>query len=531
MKVKYFALALLACAGMVSCSNNDDITEGGQKGDGSIETAYLAVNINNVGGPESRVDGGFEDGSDAENAIKKVRFYFFNSDGSACAVDGGNNYKDVENPTMSSEGTTDNVEEISDAILVLPGITGQAPYSMVTVVNPPSELTGNLSLSQLKSTVADYLTNNATSGTFVMSNSVYADGTNVVCETPVSAYLRNSQSAAEANPVSVYVERVLAKVYVTFSGAEKADNQYLVSGTDGSDDAIYAKVIGWGIVGTINKSNLLKSIDPTGWATSLSGFSWNDVLNHRSYWATTPTGSGVIVDNNFKYTELANADGASVYTQELTPTQTVTDVVANSISKVVVAVQLVNKDGNPVPRYEYLGSTFASAEAILTAIAPNFSKYWVKLDDTHYSQLRPEDLEFKSGASMGEAVTYNAYPQIKLGVTLYTQSGEDYTPVEDLSEVNKALKAYYARIWTDGKCYYTTTIEHLGESGVPKYGVVRNHIYRVNVSDITGFGTPVYNPETDEVTPIIPSGEETYLAAQVNVLAWKVVNSDVTLGQ
>lgn len=530
MKIKYFALSLLACVGMMSCSNNDDLAgDDGQKGDGDINAAYLAININNVGGTGTRA-GGFDDGSDAENEVTSVRFYFFNSDGSACTVNQGANYKDITSAQMENETSSDNIEEISNTILVLDGITGQAPSTMVTVVNPPASLTGNQNLSALKATVADYAANCTESGKFVMSNSVYADGTTAVCETPVGAFLRSSEEDAEATPVNVYVERVVAKVKVTFSGAEQAGNMYLVEGTDGQDGAVYAKVLGWDIVGKINKSNLLKSIDPSGWASSLSGFTWNDAANHRSYWAVTPTGDGVSINNTFKFTDLDNAAGTSVYTQELTPTSAITDVVNNSAAKIVVAVQLVNKDGNAVPRYEYLGGSYASADAILAIVAPNFSQYWVSTGENTYRQLSTADLEFKSGAALNDNATYNAYPQVKSGVTLYTKSGEQYTPVSDLTSVNTALKAYNARIWTEGKCYYTTTIKHLGTSGVPQYGVVRNHVYQVNISDIAGIGTPVYDPDNDEVTPVVPSDEKSYLAATVNVLAWKVVSSDVTLG-
>lgn len=530
MKIKYFALSLLACVGMMSCSNNDDLAgDDGQKVDGDINAAYLAVNINNVGGTGTRANG-FEDGVDAENAVTSVRFYFFNSDGSACTVNQGTNYKDITNAQMQNEASSDNIEEISNTILVLDGITGQTPSTMVTVINPPASLTGNKALAQLKAAVADYATSCTTSGTFVMSNSVYADGTTAVCETPVGSFLRNSQEDAEASPVNVYVERVVAKVKVTFSGAEKADNQYLVEGTADQDGAVYAKVIGWDVVGEINQSNLLKSIDPSGWTSSLSGFTWNDAANHRSYWAVTPTGGSTSVDNSFKYSELTNAAGASVYTQENTPTSAITDVVNNSAAKVVVAVQLVDKDGNAVPRYEYLGGSYASADAILAIVAPNFSQYWVSTGENTYRQLSTADLEFKSGAALNDNATYNAYPQVKSGVTLYTESDGQYTPVSDLTAVNTALKAYNARIWTEGKCYYTTTIKHLGTSGIPQYGVVRNHVYQVNISDIQGFGTPVYDPNNDEVTPVVPTDEKSYLAATVNVLAWKVVGSDVTLG-
>lgn len=537
MKAKYLALSLLACVGMASCSDSDNLVgDDGQGSAGDINAAYLAVNINNVGTPgTSRADGDFVDGSKEENQVDKIRFYFFNSDGSPCTVDAGNSYKEVQSPQMGNENSDANIEKISATILVLSNISGQAPSTMVTVVNPPSSLTGNPTLTTLKSTLADYATSCTTAGTFVMSNSVYADGTTAVCETPVGAFLRSSQTAAEAAPVDVYVERVVAKVTVSFSGANKETNQYLVSGTADTESAIYAKVIGWGLVGTINKSYLLKNIDPSGWTTSLSGFNWNDALNHRSYWATTPsTPTDATIDNTFKYGDLTAAAGTSLYTQENTPTAAITDVVNNQAVKVVVAAQLVDKDGNAVPRIEYLGGTYASLNDVLNLIAPNFSQYWVKTDDTNYSQLRTQDLEFKSGTSLGDgAASYYAYPQVKSGVTLYKKNNENssYTPLtgEELATVNSSLKAYHALVWTNGKCYYTTTIQHLGTSGIPKYGVVRNHVYQVNITDIEGMGTPVYDPDNDEITPTVPKDENTYLAARVNVLAWKVVASDVTL--
>ena len=187
-----------------------------------------------------------------------------------------------------------------------------------------------------------------------------------------------------------------------------------------------------------------------------------------------------------------------------------------------------------MPRIEYLGGTYASLNDVLNLIAPNFSQYWVKTDDTNYSQLRTQDLEFKSGASLGDgAASYYTYPQVKSGVTLYKKNNENssYTPLtsEEFATVNSSLKAYHALVWTNGKCYYTTTIQHLGASGIPKYGVVRNHVYQVNITDIEGMGTPVYDPDNDEITPTVPKDENTYLAARVNVLAWKVVASDVTL--
>ena len=75
--------------------------------------------------------------------------------------------------------------------------------------------------------------------------------------------------------------------------------------------------------------------------------------------------------------------------------------------------------------------------------------------------------------------------------------------------------------------YYYTEIKHFGRSDSDsEYGVVRNHVYKVNVSAITGLGTPVYDSETDIDTPERPKDVNSYVAATVRVLSWKVVDNE-----
>ena len=54
-------------------------------------------------------------------------------------------------------------------------------------------------------------------------------------------------------------------------------------------------------------------------------------------------------------------------------------------------------------------------------------------------------------------------------------------------------------------------------------GVVRNHIYAINVTKIAGLGTPVYNPD-EIIYPETPEENEHYIAAQINILSWRVVD-------
>lgn len=539
MKLKYWAMSLLACGGMLACTNEDVTGENNGQGEGT-EVSYLAVNIMNAGGPMTRANG-YEDGTDAENQVTTVRFYFFDANGNACTVSGAsNNYKDVT-PGMNTETATDNIEEISNVVLVLDNVKGTIPYSMVAIVNPPATLTGNKTLNELK-TAADY-SSFTTAGNFVMSNSVYADGGNTICETIIGPYLQKTQDAAEDAPVNVYVERVLAKVTVTLTGTDKDNDSYCVAGTSGTDNAIYAKVVGWQVADYRDQSYLLKKITPS-WSNDDLGINpWSSADYHRSFWATS-TGD---VTNEFSWSAIKTAGmPIQVYTQENTPTNAVADIKNNDLTKVIVAVQLVDKDGTAAPRYQYLGGEYASAEAILNAIAPNFSDYYIKTGDSQYTPISASELQFVKGSDVS-GDSYRAYPQLKASFDSATDGEKTnlykklpagtYDKVSDNDDVNELLKAYSAQIWTEGRCYYYTTIPHLGISGkVGQYGVVRNHVYQITIKDISGFGTPVYDPtpedssDDEDIDPETPTDDASYLAAKVNILAWRVVSKDVTLG-
>jgi hypothetical protein len=59
--------------------------------------------------------------------------------------------------------------------------------------------------------------------------------------------------------------------------------------------------------------------------------------------------------------------------------------------------------------------------------------------------------------------------------------------------------------------------------------MVRNHLYDITISAVQGLGTPVYDPSRI-ITPEKPEDDQfSYIAAQINVLAWRVIQQDVTL--
>ena len=73
-------------------------------------------------------------------------------------------------------------------------------------------------------------------------------------------------------------------------------------------------------------------------------------------------------------------------------------------------------------------------------------------------------------------------------------------------------------------CYYNYWIRHLdnnkeNEMGVMEFAIVRNNIYRLLVTNISGLGSG-----TPEIDPEKPDEYEAYLKMDFNVLPWIVRN-------
>lgn len=550
MKLSRFLVGTLACTLFAACSNeeNSAINSGQEEG----QLSYVAVNIVNANPTGSRVEGGkYENGEGNENTITKARFYLFDASGNPYTVTtneapgavAGNNYVDIT--ALKDQGKDEpNVESIKKGVLVFKGTTTELPTSIVAVLNPPATLTGSKSLSDLQTAIADY----SSTTSFVMSNSVYAsEGTEVVA-TDIVGKVAQSQPDAEANPVDIYVERVLAKVRVKFSNADK-ENQYKVS--EDGEPAVYAKILGWAVTRTADKSNLLKDIDPD-WDDMTLGFTWNDEPFHRSYWATTST--TVTLDKKSE-TEIINdqkpatpTDATNISVQRYCQENTLAD----EHTEVVVAAQLVDEEGNPNPIYKYFGEEHDSEEDILTLIANKYNNvYYTRTQETslpeggteyeYESFITPNNIHFEATTPETGGEDYEAIAQLDDdaldGVTIYIENpeynGENEKYIELTNAettINEELAKNPAQIATEGYVYYYTPIKHLGTTtgSTGEYGVVRNHIYDVTITDIKGYGTPIFDPDKD-IDTTHPSNEEVYIAARINVLSWRVVSSNVTL--
>ena len=113
----------------------------------------------------------------------------------------------------------------------------------------------------------------------------------------------------------------------------------------------------------------------------------------------------------------------------------------------------------------------------------------------------------------------------------YIYSNKDGFKASTKDEINARLaKVEPAMVYKDGMTYYFTEIRHSGSAGSSsEYGVVRNHVYRVNISQIKGLGTPVYDKDINIETPQRPIDKMAYVAAEVRILSWRMVKNNYSV--
>lgn len=593
MKKFMMLSSVLASALMLtvsSCSSED--VAGGDAQNGKGATSFLAVNIENVGSaPASRSsynkgDGTYEDGTGAESKINKVRFYFFNGDGTPYLLvknDANGQAVNYLDQTVETDGGDHDhtAETKTKAVLVLNGETKSVPASVIAVINPDvldntTLKSGTMTLSELRTAATGMKFYDDNKG-FVMSNSVYESAGQDVCSTPVANNVYATSAEALQKPVDIYVERVNAKVNAKIDATYKRDGESTAAWTEnaegkyqikvGSIDVttyegnskaepttktypVYAVVQGWQVADANGKAEVCKQIDTSWYPGQLGISTWTTSDYHRCFWSkSVPFTSGAQEGTNhpvnpkFEDIKQSLSDEFSptpVYTLPNTPDKVITNPTTsvNTLTKLIVAAKLVYLDGDgnykPAQVCQYRGLTLLGEDAVKKHIAGGFAQYFKKTTTATgvvYQSIDASDIAFKTVSGSSKVKDYEVVATLATSDKLYVKEGDVYNEVSK-DDVNAALAKETAQVRsTDGATYYYTPIKHLGDAGkLGEYGIVRNHSYQVTIQNMKGFGTPVYDP-TKVIDPMIPSDDNTYLAASIKVLSWRVVSSKVDLDQ
>lgn len=497
----------------------------------------------------------------------------------------------VESEVIEDSEDMDNVEMKYKAVVVLNTTQSQNTNvnKMVAIANYsnlPATFTAQamVSLSDLQAEVGEYgavvaAIEGVNKDNFLMTSASYADAAGQVNAADVKAEnLCNTKSEAEAHPVEIFIERVVAKAdlklatgageyfatgtSVTLNGVDcmayplkdKAEEQIEYMGTP-----LYVVFTGWNITGTTDKSYLFKHVNnTTAWA-AMNSWKWNNAAFNRCYWAANPAG---VTLNYSTYSTISKKIAADVvYFQEnaaddfAAGTKSTYDPATQTTNRTqaIVAATLVTISGGvatPVTVAKWGGANYEVENLKTVMVSTLEGKKLYEKEGGNFVSVKPEHLTFVPAEAVDKAVTtketaedaqrYMSYLQIAntteaQAITYYTEPN-DAAACTDINAANSHLKEIPgARIWKDGKTYYYSDLKHLGTGETEGlYGVVRNHIYRVNITKVLGLGTPVNVPGTDPTDPdypIIPQkpeDNETYVAAQINVLSWRIVKNDTS---
>ena len=552
MKTKLFFAAMAAVA-VIGCQKE---VGGSVTGEADGMASFLKVNLNTAGTITKADPGNFESGSPEENKVNSVTFYFFDAEGKKYVIQNMENYMTGNVSDWDwTKGKTNSIEEVSGLILVIKQSNGDVPAQMVAVLNAPTELQKSMTLDELNDSIETlYDDKNG----FIMSNSVYVDGDQVIQTTaitennlfnanlevgdpgynPPGTILKpdNTDVPDDITPVEIYVERVAAKVTVAGAEgvelteipvyAEDGETQLTVGDGDNAKN-VFVKITGWDVTNNTASSHILKQLsanyDPEPFTT------WNNVAFFRSYWANTDAEPL----HNLTYDDLTSND-AKYYHENTAAASESNEVdvddngtyenpntTGNQAPQLLVAATLVDENGDPIDLARWYGKNYTEEGVKKAMIATVDHRLYTKSEDK-YTSITADDVVFSQTGQTAERKRYEVYASANEETEYYDAAGN---PME-LNAVNEILNAIEpAQIWKDGKTYYYTTISHFGNSK----GMVRNHCYQILIDSVKGFGTPVYEPGF-VITPEKPvDSEAVNLSARINILQWHLVNQNVTL--
>ena len=521
MKKIYFgALAVAALGFMTACQND----EPGNKNNAGLEgESYLAVKISTATSG-TRADETYEVGSEGEGTITaaNTRFFFFDESGNAFNMTYASNVNTdvaittnmVAPKSINVSNTPGNITEgnVHDGVLVLgkaakAGYQGMVPFQAVCVaggVTDDVEKLAGLTLSQLAKTVA------SGDNLFLMTSSVWNAVKDVNGAVTIADKVKGTPEDAQNAPAFFYIERLGVRVDFKQTGEgenktvagfdsaitakDKDDNtkdaKYRVYKADGTyeDMSFDVKLNDWKITKGGTDAYVIKQIPET-----LPSWSWDAADYHRSFWADsyfTYTGDAQPYDIYDTNTWKGGKEKDYCYESTHGTASGVLD--RTSTTAAVIIRGTISKKGQ-TDGFDLV--KYAGAYYELAAFQQMVKNNWNANPANKDNQIEASD------------------------VTLVLAGDGNYFKVQ----VKDKDYAAFSKVtyWKGGRTSFYMNIDQTPNLETANFGVVRNHIYRYDISDIVGLGVPGDGPDDPET--------ETFVAARLYVLDWHVISNTVVL--
>lgn len=591
MKLKKYFFGMFACAALCACSNDDSDLSNDKPNVFTGDEAYINVRLMDAGNAMGRVTTGDFEQSTTEHDVKTAHFYFYDKNKTFVAQsddwNGGNNVTNENNKNIEFKSNAivvlKGLTEKNFPTYMVTVLNQPDNFNPGNTLDAMREILSEQNGEGIKTVQASG--ENPTTY-FVMSTSSYQHATPTeegattcpyfVTEVTKSNFAESESTAQSNTPVEVYVERLAAKVTLSVDDSKFSEkiktldngtklyklNSATIAGEEnaGGGEDIYAELLGWKLNATAKYSRMMKNINET-WIEQTLGFTWNDANNYRSYWGksfnygdnklTYPTTSENYNANNtscplnyYTLEENTLVDlGKFAYCAENTNTS---EILKNNLPSAVTSILLkakaCDKDGKALDLVRYKGLLYTKVQFFNYVLNTLQNKNQLNVyvgNTTGASQITADYLDFKNKFDGKIEVIVNT-EKVNLTETavegktqLYTKEGTQITNLNDLN-TTLAAASKDAIAYKGGLMYYNIPIEHLNETAsedgsIPegKYGVVRNHYYKVTINKLENIGKGIFEPT--EV--IVPQEDDKYyyVSANINILSWKLVNQNVDL--
>lgn len=391
------------------------------------------------------------------------------------------------------------------------------------------------------------------------------------------------------NAVEIYVERLAAKfqitglkqngvfpVEVTVAGDPNTSDDPNVEDGDipSASTKLYVKILGYGLSGQETESNLSKNLD--GFTSASLWEGWNHPEFYRSYWGKSRSyGETAPALEYTTFAEAKNTVTEPIYGVETTNSvanlqtdATSKNLKVNLVTNVIFTAQVFSDEActEGVDLVEYNGVYFTKGQymkyVLGKLLASDGLKYWKNETSTEtelpdggkktvytYEPLTIDDFTCDwTAANTGETGAILIEYKPAEGTTIWKNGPDwkegDKKTAATANDVNAELAEFNesstATAFNNGAMFYNVPVEHLLSTNQQnnykinkegEYGIVRNHWYQLNVTKLISLGHGVFQPDGDNAEELIPGDKDVKyaLAAQINILSWKIVQQSVEL--
>lgn len=484
MNTIFRSIIAVAMAFSVIACNKDNTPKGDEQKNGD---AFISFGVNIPASSSLRVE--TEVGTESENKISKALVVLYNTTTNDVDYHFSLDvkYSGKSNETFTGSEVSKATAATSSRFVTVAQVVKKQDYKVAVFLNPTTRI---IEATQKGRRMAEL------DAVFGQNDLLHNDGliqmTNEQGLVSVaSTALRPSATEAEATPVRVTVDRVVAKVVVS--------GENVVAKTAG--DAV--SDLEWTLDVTNKKSFLMRKFAPLGGTLTMEA--QGDNSDRAMRYATDPNFDG-------NYDTMSATELAAEFDYITAPASLVT---ANSTTAKYVLENTMAKD-----KQYTVATTQVFLKLVYTPNGLQKGKTWVLYRG---KKMHLEEFNQKIESAKEPSAT-DASLNMPTGFVDEMKTKDAYP--------DESLKEAHLSIYKDGICYYRIPIRHFGDNVSPdkmaygRYGLVRNNVYKVNIKSVSIPGEPKNTPP-DPNTP--DDKKDTYISFNISVNYWYIRTQNISL--